>query len=251
MDTVHAWVVPSGHRSRNAARQLLAEAAARMLDTDPAQVLVSRDGSGQPTVQAVAGQAWVSLSYGPAVLAVAASLVGPVGIDIEGAGRPEAARLAERWFDAGEAAWLQSLPDTEQPTAFLLLWTAKEALGKALGTGLRNEGLKRRVPLPPLPTAASGNCPAKCGSPIPHRAGRWCWRSPPACPWPGPRCMRRAIMSRPPAGRPGRGPACRSSYAGTDRTPGTPAAACTAPAGRPAGPRRPRPGRRRPTAGRR
>ena len=150
MDTVHAWVVPSGHRSRNAARQLLAEAAARMLDTDPAQVLVSRDGSGQPTVQAAAGQAWVSLSYGPAVLAVAASLVGPVGIDIEGAGRPEAARLAERWFDAGEAAWLQSLPDTEQPTAFLLLWTAKEALGKALGTGLRNEGLKRRVPLPPL-----------------------------------------------------------------------------------------------------
>ena len=150
LDTVHAWVVPSAHRSRGDARRLLAEAAAWVLNTEPSQILVSREDSGQPTVQAAAGQAWVSLSYGPGVLAVAASLAGPVGIDIEGPARPEPVRLAERWFDAGEAAWLQDLPAAEQPMAFLLLWTAKEALGKALGSGLRGAGLQRRVPLPPL-----------------------------------------------------------------------------------------------------
>jgi 4'-phosphopantetheinyl transferase len=150
LGTVHAWVVPSPHRSRSRGRQLLADAGARVLGTDPSQVVVSRDSSGQPAVQAAAGQAWVSLSYGPGVLAVAASLLGPVGIDVEGPAEAEVVRLADRWFDAGEATWLRSRPAAEQPREFLLLWTAKEALGKALGTGLRGAGLQRRVPLPPL-----------------------------------------------------------------------------------------------------
>jgi 4'-phosphopantetheinyl transferase len=164
MDTVHAWVVPSQHRSRDGARQLLADAVAHVLGTDPSQVVVSRSGSGQPTVQAAGGPVWVSLSYGPGVLAAAVSLVGPVGIDIEGShiegshiegshiegtAEAEVVRLADRWFDPAEATWLRSRPAAEQPTAFLLLWTAKEALGKALGTGLRGTGLQRRVPLPP------------------------------------------------------------------------------------------------------
>ena len=149
MDTVHAWVVPSQHRSRSGARQLLADAGARVLGADPSQVVVSRDSSGRPAVEAAGEQAWISLSYGPAMMAVAVSLAGPVGVDIEGAVSAEVVRLADRWFDAGEARWLRSRPAAEQPTAFLLLWTAKEALGKALGTGLRGAGLQRRVPLPP------------------------------------------------------------------------------------------------------
>lgn len=155
MDTVHAWVVPSGHRSRADARQLLAEAGARVLGTDPVRLVVGRAATGQPTVRIRQpdtdhAQAWVSLSYGPGVLAVAASLAGPVGIDVEGPTRPEVDRLADRWFDPDEAAWLRDRPAADRPTAFLLLWTAKEALGKALGTGLRGEGLRRRVPLPPV-----------------------------------------------------------------------------------------------------
>ena len=150
MDTVHAWVVPSQHRSRSAARQLLADAGARVLGTDPSQVVISRDSSGQPAIEAASGQAWVSLSYGPGVLAVAVSLAGPVGIDIEGPVTAEVVRLADRWFDGAEASWLRSQPAAEQLTAFLLLWTAKEALGKTLGTGLRGAGLQRRVPLPPV-----------------------------------------------------------------------------------------------------
>jgi len=155
MDTVHAWVVPSAHRSRAGARQLLAEAGAEVLGIDPARLVVDRAASGQPRVRVQHTDpdhppAWVSLSYGPGVLAVAASTAGPVGIDVEGPTRPEVDRLADRWFDPDEAAWLRTQPATDRPTAFLLLWTAKEALGKALGTGLRGEGLRRRVPLPPV-----------------------------------------------------------------------------------------------------
>lgn len=153
--TVHAWVVPSAHRSRADAQQLLAEAGARVLGIDPARLVIGRAATGQPTVQVQHAdtdhpQAWVSLSYGPGVLAVVASVAGPVGIDVEGPTRPEVDRLADRWFDPDEAAWLRNQPTADRPTAFLLLWTAKEALGKALGTGLRGEGLRRRVPLPPV-----------------------------------------------------------------------------------------------------
>ncbi|WP_420323436.1 4'-phosphopantetheinyl transferase superfamily protein [Kribbella pittospori] len=54
--------------------------------------------------------------------------------------------LANRWFDPAELQWMSEQPD--YLIAFLHLWTAKEAVGKALGQGLRNAGLKRRMPLP-------------------------------------------------------------------------------------------------------
>lgn len=137
-------------RSRDGVERLLAEAGARVLGADPAELAVSRDEFGQPVVRTAGGQVWVSLSYGPDVVAVAASSCGPIGIDIEGPARPGMTRLADRWFDPAEARWLRSQPAADQPGAFLLLWTAKEALGKALGAGLRGAGLRRRVPLPPV-----------------------------------------------------------------------------------------------------
>lgn len=137
-------------RSRAGAEQALAELAGLLLGLSVSQLVVSRSESGQPVVQAAAGQVWVSLSYGPDVLAVAASLAGPVGVDIEGPTRPEPLRLARRWFDEAETQWLRDRPEAEQALAFLQLWTAKEALGKALGIGLRGDGLRRRVPLPPV-----------------------------------------------------------------------------------------------------
>lgn len=160
MDTVYTRVLPMTSRSRAGAGQALAELAAQLLGVSASQLVVSRGESGQPVVQAATGQVWVSLSYGPGVLAVAASLAGPVGVDIEGPTRPEVLRLAERWFDAQEAQWLGAQSPAEQPQAFLQLWTAKEALGKALGTGLRGDGLRRRVPLPPI---ADGSFQAASG----------------------------------------------------------------------------------------
>jgi 4'-phosphopantetheinyl transferase len=44
--------------------------------------------------------------------------------------------LAQRFFTPQEAAVLGRLPEKEQQRAFFRLWTAKESLLKALGTGL-------------------------------------------------------------------------------------------------------------------
>lgn len=60
------------------------------------------------------------------------------GIDIE-LPRPRATRpleLAQRFFCAEEAAWLAGLPESEQLAGFLDLWTAREAVLKALGRGI-------------------------------------------------------------------------------------------------------------------
>jgi 4'-phosphopantetheinyl transferase len=59
------------------------------------------------------------------------------GIDIEQKrDRPRALDIAQRFFCAEEAAALAAVPAHEASASFLELWTAKEAVLKALGRGL-------------------------------------------------------------------------------------------------------------------
>jgi 4'-phosphopantetheinyl transferase len=59
------------------------------------------------------------------------------GIDVEHRReRPRALEIAQRYFSADEAATLAALPAADRSAAFLELWTAKEAVLKALGRGL-------------------------------------------------------------------------------------------------------------------
>jgi len=59
------------------------------------------------------------------------------GIDLEQVrARPRALEIAQRYFSADETAALLALPTTARNAAFLELWTAKEAVLKALGRGL-------------------------------------------------------------------------------------------------------------------
>jgi 4'-phosphopantetheinyl transferase len=59
------------------------------------------------------------------------------GIDVERLRpRPRALEIARRYFSAEEAAALAALPPADREAAFLALWTAKEAVLKALGRGL-------------------------------------------------------------------------------------------------------------------
>lgn len=70
-----------------------------------------------------------------AVIAVARGCV--PGIDIEQLRpRPRAMQLAERFFHPEETAALAALDKSQQEYAFLQLWTAKEAVLKALGHGI-------------------------------------------------------------------------------------------------------------------
>ncbi len=59
------------------------------------------------------------------------------GIDLERSReRPRALEIAQRYFTPDEAATLAGLPVDERHAAFLQLWTAKEAVLKALGRGI-------------------------------------------------------------------------------------------------------------------
>jgi 4'-phosphopantetheinyl transferase len=59
-----------------------------------------------------------------------------VGIDCEPIARRVEASLAEACFSELECAWLKTQNSLMPASAFLYLWTLKEAVTKALGTGL-------------------------------------------------------------------------------------------------------------------
>ena len=75
-----------------------------------------------------------SLAHSGHWAVVAAARRGPVGVDVEmvRADRP-VVRLSRRFFAAEEHAWLCQFPEEERARVFYALWTAKEALFKALG----------------------------------------------------------------------------------------------------------------------
>jgi 4'-phosphopantetheinyl transferase len=61
-----------------------------------------------------------------------------VGIDVERLRRGrDPLRVADRYFSEAEVEAVRAFPQADRPAAFLRYWTAKEALAKGLGLGLR------------------------------------------------------------------------------------------------------------------
>ncbi|WP_433889029.1 4'-phosphopantetheinyl transferase family protein [Streptomyces sp. CA-111067] len=124
--------------ARSAARQLVAE----HFGCPPSRQRWQRGARGRPLLGHPAG-VHVSMSHGTVaaegggVAAAAASVSGPVGIDVEPM-RPvqDVDELAETVFAAVERHALAQLEGVERHRMFLRLWTRKEAVLKALGTGL-------------------------------------------------------------------------------------------------------------------
>jgi 4'-phosphopantetheinyl transferase len=142
---------------RDAARSsagLAVRAAAVLLGVPAAGLRLVHEPGGAPRLAGgAAGRVSVSLAHSGGLAAAAVSTLGPVGVDVEPVRPLDALALARRWFRPEESDWLAGLPDTERTEAFLCLWTQKEAVGKALRTGLRGgRGLRRAVLAPvPLP----------------------------------------------------------------------------------------------------
>ncbi len=90
---------------------------------------------GKPALAADGVDFNLSHSGSAAVVALARGV--EVGVDLESPGRPRPhAELARRYFCDREAQVIENTPETLRETAFLRLWTAKEAVLKALGRGL-------------------------------------------------------------------------------------------------------------------
>lgn len=167
---MYVWVSAVTGEPRAVARRLLVEAGAMLLGRPAAAIRIGCDPLGAPQVQAGADESLrVSVSHSRGVVAVAASRYLPVGVDVERGYPVTVAGLAGRWFDPQEVAWLDRQPPGARMQAFLLLWTAKEAAGKALGVGLRGGGLRRRMP-PPLVGAGWRSVPGEHRLRVAHPA---------------------------------------------------------------------------------
>lgn len=152
--------VPRERAPRAAAHALLHRTIAACLAGGRTTVL-SRSPAGAPLVKSPAGDTalYVSLSHTEGLAAVAACREAPIGVDVERSSlliddtHPRLA-LADRERARFEAS-------ARQPRVFWQAWMRKEAVGKALGTGL---------PWPPsrLDADAAG-CIVLDGAPL-HRA---------------------------------------------------------------------------------
>lgn len=129
-------------------RAVLRLVLARHLGVMPEQLDIDRRcptcgrPHGRPRLRTDAGapepSPQVSVSHGGDLLVVALADRGPVGVDVEPA-RPSSAveaDLLELTLTPAERSHLASVPADQQHLLFLHYWTGKEAVLKALGTGL-------------------------------------------------------------------------------------------------------------------
>lgn len=78
-----------------------------------------------------------NVSHSASQSMIAINSITPIGIDIEQIREVDYDKLLKRFFTSDEQAAFMQLPDHEKQSAFFVLWTQKEALLKAYGTGLR------------------------------------------------------------------------------------------------------------------
>lgn len=122
-----------------AAHALLRMALAAHTQRRPEQLSFGADRYGKPFLLLPNGTTppHFSLAHSRGLVACVVSSDGAVGIDVEPVDAAiDVDHIASRFFSAEESDALQRYPITERPSRFCELWTLKEALFKAVGTGL-------------------------------------------------------------------------------------------------------------------
>jgi 4'-phosphopantetheinyl transferase len=146
-DEIHVWRL--GYR-RELGRAPLRALLAAYLGEPPESLLLIDGEHGRPALAAPHESLAFNWSHSGdwALLAIARGIA--PGIDLERwRQRPHVLEIAQRFFCAEEAAALAMLDAGQRTSAFLELWTAKEAVLKALGRGIAF-GLERlRFTVPP------------------------------------------------------------------------------------------------------
>ncbi len=134
-DEIHLWFFPQWPALPAAESAPLRRVLAGYLGR-PAEVLrLARARGGKPAL--VDAPLEFSLAHSRGALLLGLSRGQPLGVDLE---LPHRARpvleLARRWFAPAEARALARLPEARRPQGFLAMWSLKEAVLKAEGTGL-------------------------------------------------------------------------------------------------------------------
>jgi 4'-phosphopantetheinyl transferase len=135
---IHLWFFPQWEESTRAAAESpgVRTLLAAHLDCTPCDLRIARDEHGKPHLDGPQRLEF-NLSHSAGALLVGVSRRQPLGVDLE---MPRRTRpvldLARRYFDPAEVAALASVPEAMRQTAFLRLWSCKEAVLKALGRGI-------------------------------------------------------------------------------------------------------------------
>lgn len=162
LDTTQAWferladaeVVSGQERARAAAlgveenrRRLVARRSAlrlilgEYLSRAPGDVGIVTAPGGKPVLLPadMPGPTFAfSVAHSGDLFCVAVGTVSSVGLDVERLRAvPRARSIASRWFAASENARLSGFADEDVDVEFMRVWTAKEALAKRHGAGLR------------------------------------------------------------------------------------------------------------------
>lgn len=137
-DLAEAAAYPADDRSQRflQRRALLRSLVGRALGCAATQVAIAHDAQGAPQVESPAGFLQVSVA-GRGPLAAFGLSQERIGVDLEPVG--EAVKPAWNILHASERARLEGLAAGERHSAFLQIWTVKEAYMKMLGLGLRIE----------------------------------------------------------------------------------------------------------------
>ncbi|HEV2343261.1 MAG TPA: 4'-phosphopantetheinyl transferase superfamily protein [Actinocrinis sp.] len=147
-------------RSRAAAHRTARLLVAHYTGCPPQQQRWSYTPAGRPLVDHPAGL-HVSLSHADAITAAALSWDSPVGVDVEPVRPlPGLDALAREMLSDGERRDLDAAGAASREALFLRFWTRKEAVAKAIGTGLAAD-------LRAIVTTADGALvalPAHCGA---------------------------------------------------------------------------------------
>jgi len=160
-----------------AGRALVRLVLSRRYDCTPDALSLTTGSHGKPTLQdspADGPRFHFNIAHTGPVVVAAISHTQPVGIDVEPRSRSvDAAALAERVFTAAERTQCRSRPPSHQRTAFLHMWTCKEAFLKATGEGLHRppETIECIVDGPTV--IAFRDAPALRESPPSAPAARW------------------------------------------------------------------------------
>ncbi|HEX6833777.1 MAG TPA: 4'-phosphopantetheinyl transferase superfamily protein [Rudaea sp.] len=141
-DDIHLWLLPwSRLEGKTAESPAVRARLADYLGTTSDALRIDYDVHGKPRIIGHALE--FNASHSADRLLIAVSRGQPLGVDIETNRRERPwIELARRFFTPDETAALQSAAPAAQRGIFLALWSCKEAVLKAHGTGIRF-GLQR------------------------------------------------------------------------------------------------------------
>jgi len=135
-----------------AARNILRDLLAKYLDRPPKNIEIAYNNYGKPYID---HEIKFNISHSYEIALFAFTKTGPIGVDIEKIQPIENIDdIATQYFSTKEVIDLLSINPNERIIAFFNCWTRKEALIKALGTGLS-------VPLNEFTVTLLPNEPAK------------------------------------------------------------------------------------------